>query len=142
MRQRFFLAPALIIALLAAPGRANAQASKRDENYMVDTWYTEATPKDSAAVQERRLVSHSAGALVAAENLYYLKNGRYTARMQDLTDWSPSQDVSMLVTAGSTWLMVRAYSLSNKEFNLLAWRGDGPPVESGHFSKNLSTGMR
>jgi hypothetical protein len=142
MRRKFLLAPALTLAFLAAAGRATAQAPTQDQNYMADSWFTQAGSNDSATVEERRLVSHSAAALVAAENLYYLKNGRYTARMQDLADWAPSKDVSMFVTAGSTWLMVRAYSLSKKEFNVLAWRGDGPRVESGHFSKPLSTGMR
>lgn len=142
MRQRFFLAPALTLVVLAAPGRAIAQAPKQDQNYIADSWFTDASPNDSAAVQERRIVSFSAAALVAAENLYYAKNGRYTAQMQDLPDWAPSQEVSLRVTAGSTWLMVRAWSLSKKEFNILAWRGDGPTVESGHFSKPLSTGMR
>ena len=84
----------------------------------------------------------ASGALLAAENRFFVKNGRYTTKMDELSDWTPSPTVSLFVTTGGTWLHVRAYTPSKRGMTVLAWRGDGPKVESGHFFKVLSTGQR
>jgi hypothetical protein len=144
MSIRLWLVMALVTMLAIIPGKATAQ--KPTDNVIADSYFNfEASPSDTAAVQTRRHMATSAGRLLEAENLYFLQNGRYTARMQDLKDFAPSPDINLLVTAGTSWLSIRAVSAvspSLKEMHTLAWRTDGPKVESGHFSKVVSTGQR
>ncbi len=149
MHMRLLLGPAVVVVvvgmLLTAPQTAAAQ--KPEENYVADSWYNfEINPADTVMMRDRRQMAQSAAALVAAENIFYTRNGRYTAKMQDLANWEPAQNISLFVTAGGTWLSIRAVSSespsSSRELNVLAWRGDGPRVESGHFSRLLSTGRR
>ena len=144
MRTRQWLVAPVMAMVLAVSGSATAQ--KPEENVIADSYFNfDATPSDTSAVQTRRHMATSAGRLLEVENIYFVKNGRYTARMQDLADYEPSPDIKLLVTAGATWLSIRAVSAvspSFQEFHVLAWRGDGPKVESGHFSQIRTTGHR
>src|SRR3954471_18538427 len=109
MRTSHLIGPALLAMVLAAS--TSAQAQKPEENYVADSYYTfAASPTDTALMQTRREMAASAANLLAAENVYFVKNGRYTARMQELADWKPSSDIALLVTAGATWLSIRALS--------------------------------